>query len=39
MMYVGLSRPTHLLCIAMRGDRFELINKDLDKDRWVIKSI
>ncbi len=36
MAYVGLSRPTHLLCLAIHKDRF----KENDfKDRWVIIKI
>ena len=36
MAYVGLSRPTHLLCLAIHKDRF----KENDfKDRWDIINI
>jgi hypothetical protein len=36
MAYVGLSRPTHLLCIAIHKDRFK---KDDFKDKWEIIDI
>ncbi|MGB8218702.1 MAG: UvrD-helicase domain-containing protein [Candidatus Methanoperedens sp.] len=36
MTYVGLSRPTHLLCLAVHINRF---NKDDFKDKWDIIDI
>ncbi len=36
MTYVGLSRPTHLLCFAVHINRF---NKDDFKDKWDIIDI
>jgi len=36
MTYVGLSRPTHLLCLAVHENRF---NKDDFKDKWDIIDI
>ena len=36
MAYVGLSRPTHLLCLAIHKDRFK---EDDFKDRWEIIDI
>lgn len=36
MVYVGLSRPTQLLCIAIHKDRFK---KDDFKDKWEIIDI
>ncbi len=33
MVYVGLSRPTHLLCLAIHKDRFK---EDDFKDKWGI---
>ena len=36
MTYVGLSRPTHLLCLAVHVNRF---NKDDFKDKWDIIDI
>lgn len=39
MVYVGFSRPTHLLCLAMQEARFEKIKADLDGDEWEIVRI
>jgi DNA helicase II / ATP-dependent DNA helicase PcrA len=36
MAYVGLSRPTHLLCIAIHQDRFDKHLKDIDRNKWDI---
>ncbi|NIV69020.1 MAG: hypothetical protein GWN41_02620 [Phycisphaerae bacterium] len=36
MAYVGLSRPTHLLCLAIHKDRF---NEDDFKDKWEMIDI
>lgn len=36
MAYVGLSRPTHLLCMAIHNDRF---NEADFKDKWKIINI
>lgn len=37
MLYVGLSRPTHLLCYAMHKSSFELYNVDMLKNSgWQI---
>ncbi len=36
MSYVGLSRPTHLLCLAVHKDRFK---EDDFKDKWKIIDI
>lgn len=36
MVYVGFSRPTHLLCLAVQESRFEKIKKDLDENAWEI---
>jgi len=36
MAYVGLSRPTHLLCFAVHKDRFDKYLKDVDKNCWKI---
>ena len=33
MAYVGLSRPTHLLCLAVHKDRFNEVDFS---DKWVI---
>lgn len=39
MAYVGLSRPTHLLCFAVHKDRFKAHLGDLDKSVWEIIDI
>ena len=39
MMYVGISRPTHLLCIAVHKERFEKHLSDINMSKWVIKRI
>jgi hypothetical protein len=36
MVYVGFSRPTHLLCFAVHKDRFR--ENDF-KDKWEITDI
>lgn len=35
MGYVGFSRPTHLLCVAIHKDRFEKI-ENINKELWEI---
>ncbi|MDR6187565.1 hypothetical protein [Acinetobacter baylyi] len=39
MAYVGFSRATQLLCIAIHKDRFEQYLNTIDRDIWVIKDI
>ncbi|MFK5893861.1 MAG: UvrD-helicase domain-containing protein [Pseudomonadota bacterium] len=39
MAYVGLSRPTHLLCIAIHKDRYDMLKGNLDEKLWEIKNI
>lgn len=41
MAYVGLSRPTHLLCIAIHEDRFNRLFGELNNqnDKWEIINI
>lgn len=39
MMYVGISRPTHLLCIAVHENRFNENLFEIDTRRWVIRTI
>ncbi|MDD3793881.1 MAG: UvrD-helicase domain-containing protein [Candidatus Gracilibacteria bacterium] len=42
MLYVGLSRPTHLLCYAIHEDRFnelKAINEEKLNNLWEIKNI
>ena len=36
MVYVGFSRPTHLLCFAVHESRFTKIEKDIDQNIWEI---
>ncbi|AIZ43053.1 UvrD-helicase domain-containing protein [Cellulophaga baltica] len=36
MAYVGFSRPTDLLCIAIHKDRFNSFLNEIDKDVWKI---
>ncbi|SIS61759.1 Superfamily I DNA or RNA helicase [Chryseobacterium joostei] len=36
MAYVGFSRPTNLLCIAVNKQRFELHLSDIDQQKWNI---
>ncbi len=39
MAYVGFSRPTDLLCVAVCKDRFDSHLSDIDTDRWEIVNI
>lgn len=39
MAYVGFSRPTDLLCIAIHKDRFDNYLKDIDRDQWEIVNV
>ena len=39
MTYVGFSRPTNLLCIAIHKDRFDRYLSEINKDIWEIKEI
>ena len=36
MVYVGFSRPTHLLCFAVHENRFNKLEADIDKNIWEI---
>lgn len=36
MAYVGFSRPTHLLCLAVHKDRFDLVLSGISRDIWEI---
>jgi hypothetical protein len=36
LCYVGLSRPTDLLCVALRKDRFDMHLHDIDRDKWEV---
>ncbi len=39
MAYVGFSRPTDLLCIAVHKDRFDGLLNSVDRNVWEIKFI
>ncbi|HIC8646072.1 TPA: UvrD-helicase domain-containing protein [Elizabethkingia meningoseptica] len=39
MAYVGFSRPTSLLCIAVCKERFDVHLNDIDRERWTIIEI
>lgn len=39
MAYVGFSRPTDLLCIAIHRDRFDNLLTTIDKDIWEIRIV
>ncbi len=39
MAYVGFSRPTHLLCIAIHKERYNSVLSDINKEDWDIIEI
>ncbi|MFB9052480.1 UvrD-helicase domain-containing protein [Formosa undariae] len=39
MAYVGFSRPTDLLCVAVHRDRFDSFLSEIDRDVWEIIEI
>lgn len=39
MAYVGFSRPTHLLCIAVCKDRFNSHLSDINRNKWEVIEI
>ena len=39
MAYVGFSRPTHLLCVAIHKNRFESFLSNIDRTIWEIKDL
>ena len=39
MAYVGLSRPTDLLCIAIHKDRFDNVLSTISRDDWEIITV
>jgi hypothetical protein len=39
MAYVGFSRPTHLLCLAVHRDRFESNLKEAAEHGWTIEAV
>lgn len=39
MAYVGFSRPTNLLCIAVHKDRFDMFLNTISADIWEIRTV
>ncbi|MDP4199713.1 MAG: UvrD-helicase domain-containing protein [Bacteroidota bacterium] len=39
LLYVGFSRPTHLLCFAVHKERFEAHLSAIDRDIWEIVEV
>lgn len=39
MAYVGFSRPTELLCIAIHKDRFDKYLSGINREEWEIKEV
>jgi len=39
MMYVGLSRPTHIVCLAVHESRFNAKLSDIDRNTWEVIEI
>ena len=39
MAYVGFSRPTNLLCIAIHKNRFDSHFSDINRDKWEVIEI
>lgn len=39
MAYVGLSRPTDLLCIGIHKERFDRFLSGIDRREWIIKNV
>ena len=39
MAYVGFSRPTDLLCIAVHKDRFDNLLNGINQQEWEIKEV
>jgi len=39
MAYVGLSRATNLLCIAIHEDRFNKNLSTIDRNKWEVKKV
>ena len=39
MLYVGFSRPTHLLCFAVHKSRFDSHLSDVDRDVWEVVEV
>lgn len=39
MAYVGFSRPTDLLCVAIHKDRFDKLLSTIDRDVWEVVTV
>ena len=39
MAYVGFSRPTDLLCVAVHKDRFDNFLSQIDREVWEVKEV
>jgi DNA helicase-2/ATP-dependent DNA helicase PcrA len=39
MVYVGFSRPTDLLCVAIHKDHFDNLLSELNRQEWEIKEV
>lgn len=39
MVYVGFSRPTDLLCVAIHKDRFDKYLSGINREEWEIKEV
>lgn len=39
MAYVGFSRPTDLLCVAIHKDRFSSLLNEIDKEIWEVRKV
>lgn len=39
MAYVGFSRPTDLLCIAIHKDRFDNLLSAINREEWTIVEV
>lgn len=39
MVYVGFSRPTDLLCVAIHKDRFDSALSEINRDEWEITTV
>lgn len=39
MAYVGFSRPTDLLCVAIHKDRFDNLLSEINRQEWEIKEV
>lgn len=39
MAYVGFSRPTDLLCVAIHQDRFDMLRDAISADNWEVREV